>query len=354
MKDLTVIVTIRNRRNTLPRVMSYYKDFPAKVIFLDSTQGFSYNAHAVEPNEYRHVPGKKYVQKIKDCLDTVDTKYCVIVCDDDFLVKDSVNECITFLDNNEHYAACRGQEVALFDNFFSVETLDYLVDYKTPFFSTVAKDRVSRMWSVFNNIGANPHNIMRTETYKEVLDFHRANDQFNTIDIYDKTFSFVLAALGNIAVLPLFYIVRSEETKATSLKLSDNVEEEIGDWRPDIKFKEHFLLCDTKPLEQLVNCSRGFIEELFTDICTNSTRQQHLVDLLETNKVGLPFDYFPVINDYPLVFRYGVGGDIFGTEGLKESFKPTDDDISDLYPVYKQENLHQLHNIVSIVKEYPL
>ncbi len=40
--NLTVIVTIRNRRNTLPRVMNYYKNFPARVIFLDSTQGPAY------------------------------------------------------------------------------------------------------------------------------------------------------------------------------------------------------------------------------------------------------------------------------------------------------------------------
>ena len=210
------------------------------------------------------------------------------------------------------------------------------------------------MWSVFNNVGGNPHNIMRTETYKEILDFHSANDQFNTINIYDKTFSFVLAALGNIAVLPLFYIVRSEETRATSLKLSDDVEEEIGDWKPEIQFKDHFLLCDTKPLEQLINCSRGFIEDLFTDICSNSTRQQHLVDLLQNNKVGLPFDYTPVINEYPLLFRYGTGGDIFGTEGFKDSFVKTEEVLSDLYPVYKEKNLHQLHNIVSIIKEFPL
>ena len=133
--NLTVIVTVRNRRNTLPRVMNYYSDFPAKVIFLDSTQGFSYNDHAVAPNEYRHVPGKKYTQKIRECLETIDTEYCVVVCDDDFLVRGSLDKCITFLDDNDVYVGCRGQEVALLDDFLSLETIDYLVDQKNPFSS---------------------------------------------------------------------------------------------------------------------------------------------------------------------------------------------------------------------------
>tara|TARA_R110000824_G_scaffold120991_4_gene276821 strand:- start:5895 stop:6965 length:1071 start_codon:yes stop_codon:yes gene_type:complete len=350
--NITVIVTVRNRRNTLPRVMNYYSDFPAKVIFLDSTQGFPYNDHAAAPNEYRHVPGKKYTQKIRECLETIDTEYCVVVCDDDFLVRGSLDKCITFLDDNDDYVGCRGQEVALLDDFLSLETIDYLVDQKKPFSSKIAKDRVSRMWSVFN--GANVHNIIRTDVYKKILDFHKEHTQFDAINIYDKTFSFVLAALGNVAVLPLFYIVRSNETRATSLKLSEDVEEEIGDWKPEIKFKEHFLLCDTEPLEELSKCDRGFIEELYTNLCTNKTKDRHLLDVLENNNLGLPFDYVPIIDGYPLTFRFGPGGDLFGQEGWRKFFTKTKEDITDLYPVYKQDNIIELYKVVSTVKEFPL
>ncbi len=49
------------------------------------------------------------MQKINDCLQEVDTKYSVVVCDDDFLVGGGLQYCIEFLEKHDNYVACRGQ-----------------------------------------------------------------------------------------------------------------------------------------------------------------------------------------------------------------------------------------------------
>ncbi len=349
--NLTVLVTIRNRRNTLPRVMNYYKDFPANVIFLDSTRGGKYdNSELAKPNKYEYVAGKTYVQKILDCLNTIDTKYSVVVCDDDFLSKEGLSDCITFLEENEDYCACRGQEVALFDNFLSFETLDYLVDALDSFRSDSAKERVYNTWTYFN--GANVHNIMRTEVQVKIQEFHLKYSQFNAISVYDKTLSYITAVYGNIAVLPVYYIMRSSEAGARSLKLEANADKDISDWKPEIKFREHFLDADTTPLEDLVKSDRKFIETIFNNLCTETIKEEKFFDLLD--KHDLLVESSDSIEGYPLLFRFGSGGNLMGSGGYRERFKRRQENQDTFYPVLEYKNLKDLKNTMKYVKDYPL
>ena len=132
IKDkLTVIVTIKDRVNTLPRAMNYYKDFPCDVIYLDSTS----EKKAIQdilPHGYRHVPDKNYCEKIYECCETIKTKYSVIVCDDDFLSPTGLEECIDYLEQNPSCVSCRGQTASLNDSFIAVESLEYFMEVVFP------------------------------------------------------------------------------------------------------------------------------------------------------------------------------------------------------------------------------
>ena len=378
--NLTVIVTIRNRRNTLPRVMNYYKNFPARVIFLDSTQGPAYGkAFTAAPNEYRHVPGKTYVQKINDCLQEVDTKYSVVVCDDDFLVGEGLQYCIEFLEKHDNYVACRGQEVALLNNFMSFETLDYLVERFDLFESDDVKERVYRAWTYFN--GANVHNIMRTEVQKKIQEFHLQHDHYNAMMIYDKTLTFVTALHGNIATLPVFYIVRSDEQAATSLNAENSVynnegikdaksikkdiqeaAEKITDWKPHLKFRKDFLDLDSEALEKAAGISRDLIVEMHQNLCSGKVRDARMQEIMNDNDI-----FYPCMNKFhgmPLLFRPGAGGDLLGPEAAYNdkdkkheyftSFRNGGQKAKDMYPVLTGKNLLALNDIIKCVKRFPL
>ncbi len=378
--NLTVIVTIRNRRNTLPRVMNYYKKFPANVIFLDSTITGPYpNAHIAMPNQYRHVPGKTYVQKLNDCLAEVKTKYSVVVCDDDFLVSEGIDYCLEFLEKHDNYSAVRGQEVALLDEFCSFETLDFLVERFDLFESDDVKERVHRAWTYFN--GANVHNIMRTDVQKKIQEFHLEHDQFNAMMIYDKTLSFITALYGNIATLPVFYIVRSDELRATSLNVENSVytndeiqdsevierkvkeaNEQIIDWKPHLKFRKDFLDCETKPLEDLAGVDRDYIEEMHSNLCSSEIRDARMDEILENYDVFYPRVH--KLHGMPLLFRAGSGGDLLGKSEAYESeeataayftrFRNGGNKARDFYPVLADKNVRALNDIIRYVKAFPL
>ena len=356
--NLTVVVTIRNRRNTLPRVMEYYRDFPAPVIFLDSTRSNPYvEQNRASPNTYVYVPGKNYVQKIYDCLKNINTKYSIVVCDDDFLSPVGLEHCIEFLDKNEEYVACRGQEVALFDRMLSYETLDYLVDSLDNFKSSCPRERIHRTWTFFN--GANVHNIMRNEVQLKIQEFHLENQQFNAISFYDKTLSYITAACGNIAVLPIFYIARSSETRATSLKLNENAMAEIGDWKPELKFKQDFLKYDTTPLEKLIDVNREFIEEIHHNLTEGHKKEEKFEEILKDYnlKSNHPSGLIPYnFNGYRLYQRFGSGGNLTGEHGWYEKFKGDlkIEQLSEIYPVLKKESLNNIMHIIKHVNKWPL
>ena len=90
-----------------------------------------------QPTSIRHVRGKSYVEKLRDCLRTIDTKYTIIVCDDDFLCFSGIPYSLQYLEENPDVVAVSGQEVAFVepettvcgDGLISYETIDYLVDF---------------------------------------------------------------------------------------------------------------------------------------------------------------------------------------------------------------------------------
>ena len=50
-----------------------------------------------------------FKKKVYEVSKYVNTKYCVLVPDDDFLSLSAVKKCIKFLDKNPTYSSCHGK-----------------------------------------------------------------------------------------------------------------------------------------------------------------------------------------------------------------------------------------------------
>ena len=388
IKDkLTVIVTIRDRKNTLPRAMNYYKDFPCDVIYLDSTSEKN-TTQDILPHEYRHVPDKNYCEKIYECCETIKTKYSVIVCDDDFLSPTGLEECINYLEDNPSCVSCRGQTASLNDNFIAVETLEYFLEIMSPFSSDCPKERVQYAWSHFN--GASVHNIVKNDVQKNIFKFVLDNPQFNAIKFFDKIHSFMTAVQGNSAVLPVFFGLRSDESK-TGHFVSDPKRKKL--WNGHLNFKDDFLNIDLKPMQEILGVDRKFIEEIFHELVDRGTMNDEIDKLfkffllpVEENfcysehksfKVNFPNnpnrpsmiykDYgckvvFGVTDGYEIVLRMGAGGDVYGdAKGYekwyfsKDKIKIDDDEkMKNLYPTLSEKNIKQISIIINFIQKFPL
>ena len=356
--NLTVIITIRNRRNTLPRIINYYADFPAKVIFLDSTKSGPYEHQSqISSNIYSYVPDKNYIKKIYECTLKIKTKYSVVICDDDFLSSSCLYEFIKYLDNNSNCIAVRGQEIALFDNFLSYESIDYLLDLKANSYQNKPLERINKI--LLSNYGMSPHSIMRNSDQIRIQEFHLKYSQFNSINFYDATLSLLLALNGNLKVLPTFYMIRSLETKAKSFKLSKEIINEISDWKPELSFENDFLKQDTTPLEKIANINRKQLENIHSNCINRKIRESLFLSILSQQKLApkhFPGLFKYSIDKYKIYFRYGSGGNLIGTSGWRSKFKGglNHDELADIYPVLKPTSLKSIRKMIKFVIDFPL
>ena len=352
--NLTILVTIRGRRYTLPRVMCYYNDFPAKVIYLDSTPGEPYEEKARSgPHLYKHLPGKGYIEKIADCLKEVDTDYCIIMCDDDFLTKTSAIQSLEFLDTNKNYVAAWGQEICLRDEDLVVESYDYIAKNIEPFDDP--ESRVIAHWRYFN--GGIVHTICRTEALRKVFDFHIENEDLDAIRYFDKTFGFCLAALGNIACLHLFHILRSSETGSPSLLLSDN-ETWTSNWKPHLRFNRDFTNHNLQPLADLIGSDTDLIEQLHSELSVGDYKKAlHFSVMAQTPTKVEDFRNIPhlrrKVRGRPIFVSHGPGANFDGHDNYRERASYIADPAF-AYPCCSPLIDNDLNIILEHVDKYPL
>ena len=122
----TIITTPHDRRRYpyLLRFMSYYGsyNFPANILILDSCPGEIESDMLKELLTNSKIDHKKYPHaipfevKLVKGLNEVQTPYCVIVPEDDFISPYAIEECVCFLETNSEYSTAHGHYVS-FGNY---------------------------------------------------------------------------------------------------------------------------------------------------------------------------------------------------------------------------------------------
>ena len=118
---ITLLVPTMNRSDFLIRLLCYYRDleFQGCIYVGDSSQEF----HATRTKRainafdrqlhivYCKYPDRNNAECIRDLLALVSTPYAVLLADDDFLVPDSMEQCVMFLESHPEYSAAHGVAV---------------------------------------------------------------------------------------------------------------------------------------------------------------------------------------------------------------------------------------------------
>ena len=122
-KDITLLIPTKNRTKFLNRVLKYYSkiNFSGIIAIGDSSTGedLDNNRKLIESNKnsinliYKNYPNKGLCQTSHELLKDVTTKFVAEVHDDNFVIPDSINQCIAFLNNNPDYSAARGLGISI-------------------------------------------------------------------------------------------------------------------------------------------------------------------------------------------------------------------------------------------------
>jgi glycosyltransferase domain-containing protein len=120
---ITILIPTYNRPGYLKRILSYYSNYatayPIVVADSSSNENKDMNRKTVSSlssinilyiDSYTSEINRYH--KITDALNQVNTEYCAICADDDFLVPESMRACTQFLNDHTDYAAAQGVGVS--------------------------------------------------------------------------------------------------------------------------------------------------------------------------------------------------------------------------------------------------
>ena len=235
MIDCNIIIPTYNRPTCLRRLLDYYDSFGEgfKIIVADSSSDENkklnkeiisavFNLDIKYLDNYPHDINPHH--KIAHVVSQVETEYCVLCADDDFVTPDGIKQSIDFLENNTDFAVAHGRYITFYleDDGGGKEQFCWKpADSHESITFSDSKDRLNRHLSHYSQSTA--YGVHRTEllklAYKETSKF--------TIDpmLFGELCPSMLTLIyGKMKCLDVFYAARDGYLKGYWPTLRDAVE----------------------------------------------------------------------------------------------------------------------------------
>jgi len=214
--DITIVIPTMNRPNYIERALHYYLDmgFIGTILIIDSSdkENSDYISEFIaniNKSNYIYVYSKGLATTvIKDNLSLVQTKYVSFVGDDDYIIPNALLKAITFLENNEGIAGCRGDGILVTDSEVSSDDIRMYSRV-----SRLEEKSADRVLQHFLNYGTPFFHVLRSELFKKA--FSLAPSETELTQDYDRLIgeelsaSGLMLAYGKFAMIDGLHLVRT-------------------------------------------------------------------------------------------------------------------------------------------------
>jgi len=261
-KDITLLIPTKNRTKFLNRVLKYYSkiNFSGIIAIGDSSTGedLDNNRKLIESNKnsinliYKNYPNKGLCQTSHELLKDVTTKFVAEVHDDNFVIPDSINQCIAFLNNNPDYSAARGLGISIkTKNDVPHGKLIKCVKKQQPSSENeTASERLQDLYGDYSDIHYAVH---RTEIYREVLRNSHIGDN-NFFHIMTTAITFIL---GKVKKLDTLHVVRHIQSPMGRKVFLENQPESVDvynwisgkDWNDKLMVFQNSIVSDLMKID---------------------------------------------------------------------------------------------------------
>lgn len=209
----TIIIPTKNRSDFLTRLLNYFAD--TNYMHLISIGDSSNVQHIQRIKEtikklenklniiYREYPGLNVSKCTKQLIRTISTPYASFLADDDFLVQESIEKCINFLELHSEYIACHGigavfrlKQIGPYGQFDNI--WEYLLPSREE--ETASKRFLNHLSDYSNNL----FSVYRTSILKIMFENDAIPDRSLGNDLLP---SCLAAILGKCKKLDCFHII---------------------------------------------------------------------------------------------------------------------------------------------------
>lgn len=252
---LTIFIPVHNRQYYLTRAIAYYIEFlrshKIKVIIGDSSKQ-PWSEKDKYPNlDYIYYGESNNLFKFFDIIhNKINTKYMLMIADDDFVLPNSILSCLDFLEHNNDYSAAYGEFLKFDSLSLKLTNLDYSrLQYYNALSSELpsnsARERILNFFDVENFFMQN-HSIVRTSAMKRSVQIQFANNKaMHAYRFSDQQYAFSILIAGKVKALPILYCLRDNDRM-----LSKNTVPK--DLKPELEFSD-FIQRFLKSGQEYVN-----------------------------------------------------------------------------------------------------
>lgn len=272
LNDLTVVIPVYDRPKYLERQIQYWSTHGPSIVIMDgsATRASQNVLDQLKPNmKYVHSNDGFNTRLVESC-EYIDTKYVVLLHDDELLTVDGLSSCINALDVNDQLIACQGRSMFFFyrdGKIFAHETYKKISDLSGNY-----GDSLLRLKSSFRN--GDPSNapyvlytVMRSDVWRRLVTLSY-EFQYASGFVYELAMQIAGTYLGPIKVIDSLVWFRSgENPKQSSESLSRKVE--ISQWITENQFAHENLRFINSITDDLVldgKHSRNEIREVVSEV----------------------------------------------------------------------------------------
>ena len=179
--DLTIVILSKDRNKFLKSTINFYSQFQIKTIAVHNCETPIPDAEI--PINCIYVPGSLGIsQRLSQAAGKINTKYVVMVSDDEYLIPSALSKIVTRLQGDESLSSCFGQTVAL--NKYKEKMIGNLAYQSLRTYSNKSDSIIERVnYHLHQNSGGVPiggvYRVMKHEIFKQLVAF------------YDKTFDVI-------------------------------------------------------------------------------------------------------------------------------------------------------------------
>jgi len=213
----TLIIPTKDRSDYLIRQLTYFAktrykhwiyigDSSNKYHFRQTQEAVNFFRSKLKVIQFRQ-EGKNAVESVIDMLDKVSTPFCVFLPDDDFVITDSINKCIYFLDQNSEYIAAHGLGLTLFVQE-SKPYIKNIIYYPQPVIeSNMASER---LLSFLKNYSVALFSVYRTSQLQKIYELNKYIQDGTFTELFGCCMSVVK---GKIKQLDHLYLIRQVHSR---------------------------------------------------------------------------------------------------------------------------------------------
>lgn len=227
MTSCSILIPTFNRPVYLKRLLAYYDDYEStfNIVIADSSSDDirKLNAETISSFSNLNVQYLEYsseihlFHKIADALNHVNTKYCVICADDDFITPNGIKQAVDFLEKNRDFTIAHGNGIRFWSKTGKGNKQRFSWGPRFNFVPSITlPDPSSRLTYHLSNRGPTFYDVHRTDLLKLILE---ETVKFTSDWRFGELLPSVLTLIyGKMKYLEVFYAARGPGLTARTSK----------------------------------------------------------------------------------------------------------------------------------------